>query len=76
MHSGLAQKKSPTKDLSDSSDVKVVLGNKHMMADNGIAVSKAVDEYMRDMEVRALAVHAAAADCLIDGSLQRCTWHS
>lgn len=31
--------------------MKVVLGNKQMMADEGIAVSKAVDDYMRDMEV-------------------------
>jgi len=32
-------------------DVKVVLGNKQMMADEGIAISKGVDDYMRDMEV-------------------------
>ena len=35
-----------------SRDVKVVLGNKQMMADENIPVSKDVDEYMRDMEVR------------------------
>ena len=32
--------------------MKVVLGNKQMMADENIPVSKDVDEYMRDMEVR------------------------
>jgi hypothetical protein len=38
-------------------DVKVVLGNKQMMADEGITVSKPVDEYMRDMEVRFPTIH-------------------
>ena len=52
-----AGKKSPAKALPAKAagagqDVKVVLGNKQMMADEGIAISKAVDDYMRDMEVR------------------------
>ena len=37
-------------------DVKVVLGNKQMMADEGVAISKAVDDYMRDMEVGSSSV--------------------
>ncbi len=32
-------------------DVKVVVGNKAMMLDEGVGVGKAVDDYMRDMEV-------------------------
>ena len=35
--------------------VKVVVGNKKMMAQEAIAVSQAVDDYMREMEVRQLA---------------------
>lgn len=31
--------------------VKVVVGNKKMMAQEGIVVSQAVDDYMREMEV-------------------------
>ena len=44
-------KASPAKGPGSSRDVKVVLGNKQMMADEGVAISKAVDDYMRDMEV-------------------------
>ena len=49
-------RKSPAKAFSPNGtasarDVKVVLGNKQMMADEGIAISKGVDDYMRDMEV-------------------------
>ena len=44
-------KVSPAKAAGADRDVKVVLGNKQMMADEGIAISKAVDDYMRDMEV-------------------------
>lgn len=43
--------KSPIKSPGSSKDVKVVLGNKQMMADEGIPVTKPVDDYMRDMEV-------------------------
>lgn len=32
-------------------DIKVVVGNKVMMAEEGISISKSTDEYMRDMEV-------------------------
>ena len=32
-------------------DIKVVVGNKALMAEEGITISKPVDEYMRDMEV-------------------------
>ena len=32
--------------------VKVVVGNKKMMAQENIVVSQAVDDYMREMEVR------------------------
>jgi hypothetical protein len=32
-------------------DVKVVVGNKAMMLDEGVGIGKAVDDYMRDMEV-------------------------
>ena len=44
-------KASPAKGPGSSRDVKVVLGNKQMMADEGVPISKAVDDYMRDMEV-------------------------
>ncbi len=43
---------SPIKGKEGPQDAKVVLGNKQMMADEGIPITKAVDEYMRDMEVR------------------------
>lgn len=32
-------------------DIKVVVGNKALMAEEDITIGKAVDEYMRDMEV-------------------------
>lgn len=32
-------------------EVKVVVGNKRMMADNGVAIPQAAEAYMRDMEV-------------------------
>lgn len=32
-------------------DVKIVVGNKALMGEEGITISKSVDEYMRDMEV-------------------------
>jgi hypothetical protein len=44
--------RSPIKPKEGPQDAKVVLGNKQMMADEGIPISKAVDDYMRDMEVR------------------------
>ena len=31
-----------------------MVGNKALMAEEGISISKPVDEYMRDMEVQAL----------------------
>ena len=37
--------------LSAPHDVKVVVGNKAMMAEEDILISKSTDEYMRDMEV-------------------------
>ena len=43
---------SPIKGKDGPQDAKVVLGNKQMMADEGIPITKAVDDYMRDMEVR------------------------
>ena len=49
-------KASPAKGPGSSRDVKVVLGNKQMMADEGVAISKAVDDYMRDMEVGSSSV--------------------
>ena len=33
-------------------DVKIVVGNKALMGEEGITISKSVDEYMRDMEVK------------------------
>lgn len=36
--------------LPQPSELKVTVGNKHMMADEGIAVPAAVDDYMRRME--------------------------
>ena len=48
-------KASPAKAAGADRDVKVVLGNKQMMADEGVAISKAVDDYMRDMEVSRLS---------------------
>ena len=57
-------KASPAKGPGSNRDVKVVLGNKQMMADEGVAISKAVDDYMRDMEVGSSLIggmkHAAA----------------
>ena len=57
--------------------MKVVLGNKQMMADEGIAISKAVDDYMRDMEVSVVWGALISIDCeaglhaiLCSGSLQ------
>ena len=32
-------------------DVKVVIGNKKMMGEEGVSISQAVDDYMREMEV-------------------------
>ena len=32
-------------------DVKVVIGNKKMMSEEGVSISQAVDDYMREMEV-------------------------
>ncbi|BDA40669.1 probable copper-transporting ATPase HMA5 [Coccomyxa sp. Obi] len=43
---------SPIKGKEGPQDAKVVLGNKQMMADEGIPITKAVDDYMRDMEAR------------------------
>ena len=36
-------------------DIKIVVGNKALMAEEGITISKTVDEYMRDMEVNAFS---------------------
>lgn len=49
-----ANRNMPGKILGTSTlhDVKIVVGNKAIMAEEGIAISKTVDEYMRDMEVR------------------------
>ncbi|EIE26688.1 heavy metal P-type ATPase [Coccomyxa subellipsoidea C-169] len=44
--------RSPIKGKEGPRDVKVILGNKQMMADEGIPISKAVDDYMRDMEAK------------------------
>ncbi|KAK9916964.1 hypothetical protein WJX75_009286 [Coccomyxa subellipsoidea] len=44
--------RSPIKPKEGPQDAKVVLGNKQMMADEGIPISKAVDDYMRDMEAK------------------------
>ncbi len=55
-------KASPAKAAGADRDVKVVLGNKQMMADEGVAISKAVDDYMRDMEV-SQPVKATCARC-------------
>lgn len=57
-------KASPAKAAGAGQDVKVVLGNKQMMADEGVAISKAVDDYMRDMEVSKACLEATlCADC-------------
>ena len=37
--------------IPEPAEVRVVAGNKHMMADEGISVPSAVDDYMRKMEV-------------------------
>ena len=70
---------------ASSRDVKVVLGNKQMMADENIPISKAVDDYMRDMEVRGSQpqlqtgfkerndiVSVADCRCWLHGSLCMC----
>lgn len=33
-------------------DTKVVVGNKKIMGEEGVSISQAVDDYMREMEVR------------------------
>ena len=45
-----ARSVSPTK-RKQKALVKVTVGNKKMMAQEGIAVSQTVDDYMREMEV-------------------------
>ena len=42
---------SPRKASDAGTEVQVVVGNKRMMAEHDVAVSRAVDDYMRDMEV-------------------------
>ena len=42
---------SPSKRKQPEPVVKVVVGNKKMMAQEDIPVSQAVDDYMREMEV-------------------------
>lgn len=37
--------------MPEPTEVKVTVGNKHMMADEGIAVPAAIDDHMRKMEV-------------------------
>lgn len=37
--------------LATPREVKVVLGNKAIMGDEGVPIAKPVDDYMRDMEV-------------------------
>jgi len=44
--------------------VKVVVGNKKMMAQEAIVVSQAVDDYMREMEVSQPALLALPASML------------
>ena len=54
---GALSSQAPGKVVSNAlHDVKIVVGNKTIMAEEDIAISKPVDEYMRDMEVR---VHTA-----------------
>ena len=49
-HAQLAQQASPSL-MATPREVKVVLGNKAIMGDEGIPIAKPVDDYMRDMEV-------------------------
>lgn len=49
--------------LPQPSELKVTVGNKHMMADEGIAVPAAVDDYMRRMEVGLHAVCSLPCAC-------------
>ena len=48
-----ARSVSPTK-RKQKAVVKVIVGNKKMMAQEGISISQTVDDYMREMEVAAL----------------------
>ena len=58
---------SPTRRLQKARQVRVTMGNKQMMRGEDIAISQAVDDYMREMEVgtRVLAglTHDAPAAC-------------
>lgn len=50
-HNQMAQQASPVALMATPREVKVVLGNKAIMGDEGVPISKPVDDYMRDMEV-------------------------
>ena len=41
----------PAAASSQLQDVKVVIGNKKMMGEEGVSISQAIDDYMREMEV-------------------------
>lgn len=57
-----ARSVSPTK-RKQQALVKVTVGNKKMMAQEGIPVSQTVDDYMREMEVDFPALYACLCDC-------------
>lgn len=42
---------SPSRRLQKARQVRVTMGNKQMMRDEEVAISQAVDDYMREMEV-------------------------
>ncbi len=64
----LAKNPSPAKGGHASNrELKVVLGNKQMMADENVPISKAVDEYMRDMEVRVFHNHG------LESGIEQCS---
>lgn len=64
--SGPAPGKSHAKEAASHNDIKVVVGNKTLMVEEDITISKSVDEYMRDMEVAttsfSLCGHKAAGN--------------
>ena len=45
---------SPTRRSQKARQVRVTMGNKQMMRGEDVAISQAVDDYMREMEVRLL----------------------
>lgn len=52
---GWAGDDSAAKQPGRGRDVKVLAGNKTLMAEEGVGISQAVDDYMREMEVGNLA---------------------